>query len=625
MTHKTRSASNVFSASARLVLLLACFTLPLSACDLAKNQLKADRSGNKEIQDYRDGLAERLPEVDELEATNAGVPAMQPYIAHGSEDMRSMPLVSISVNQSIPIRDVLFELAEQAEFDLELDPRIRGSLIFTARNRPLDEVVERISDMAGLRYKFEDEILRVELDTPYNKTYKIDYLSYIRKNAGSISSDVNVGASEGGADSGSKFTATSESESDFWGELEAGLSQMLGGTQQLLRTNNDPRITATEQNPDVAAVSPDGQGVAPPDAVLQVDSLPIDDLGVESEGEDLTVETSFALNKQAGLVSVYASQKQHKEVQEYLTALRRAVTAQVLIEAKVLEVVLNDENITGVDWSALGRIGDGFIADFTQSGSTVGSVLPNTFNAPNAFTDSIVTGNSNFVAAYNGDDIGVLVEALQGFGTVKALASPRLTVLNNHSAVLNVSTNQVFFELEVDITQADGGNPEITVESEIRNVPEGVIINVQPSIDLDRKTVAMAVRPTVTRVVNTENDPGLAFALVEAGFAADATTSQIPELNVQQIDSVIQVDSGQAVVMGGLLQDRAEVNEEGVPVLGEVPIVGSLFKDHRDLIQKTELIIFLKATILERPSDSVHNTDKDMYRTFSQDRRPFKL
>ena len=107
---------------------------------------------------------------------------------------------------------------------------------------------------------------------------KIDYLSYVRTNSGSVSSDVNVGAAEEGADSGSTFSASSESEADFWGELEANLTQILGGARAYLRTDSDPRITATEQNPDVAAVSPNGENVSPPDAVLRVDSLPVDNV-----------------------------------------------------------------------------------------------------------------------------------------------------------------------------------------------------------------------------------------------------------------------------------------------------------------------------------------------------------
>lgn len=239
----------------------------LSACELSQNYLKPDREGNREVQDYRDALSSRVPSDDmgdsELSSSSALIPDLQPYVAEAGQPMKAMPLVSVSVNQSVPIRDVLFELAEQADYDVELDPRIRGSIIFTARNRPFDQVVARIADIAGLRYKFEDDVLRVELDEPYNKTYKIDYLSYVRKSQGGISANLSV-VSGDGADTGSNFSATSESEINFWAELEGALGQILGGeSTSALKTKKDPRITATPQNPDVEAVAPteggDGQ------------------------------------------------------------------------------------------------------------------------------------------------------------------------------------------------------------------------------------------------------------------------------------------------------------------------------------------------------------------------------
>ena len=206
-----------------------------------------------------------------------------------------------------------------------------------------------------------------------------------------------------------------------------------------------------------------------------------------------------------------------------------------------------------------------------------------------------------------------------------------MTVLNNQSAVLNVATNEVFFEVEVDTTTDDGAT-QTDVDSEIRNVPVGVLVNVQPSINLEDSTISMALRPTITAISDEEADPGVAFAAATliANLPAGADVPEIPqnlvpELSVQEIDSVIKVRSGQPIVMGGLLQDRVTTNDSGVPVLSETPVVGSLFKRHNDSIQKTELVIFLKATILDNPNQSIHNTDKDLYRNFSSDRRPLRF
>jgi general secretion pathway protein D len=119
--------------------------------------------------------------------------------------------------------------------------------------------------------------------------------------------------------------------------------------------------------------------------------------------------------------------------------------------------------------------------------------------------------------------------------------------------------------------------------------------------------------------------PNPAIQFITAIEDIEGVESLVPELNVQEVDSVIQVNSGQPIVMGGLLQDRVDVGEEAVPVLGEVPLLGAAFRTQNDRVSKTELVIFLKATILQSPSDSVHNTDKDIYRQFSGDRRPLRF
>lgn len=619
-----------------LILLISVLSIGLAGCDMTANTLKMDREGELEAQDYRDAFASRLPDADDNKSSfGASALELQPYIANTSQDIETFPLVSVSVNQSVPLKDILYELAEQANYDLELDPRITGSIIFTARERPFNEVVERIADVAGLRHSFKNQVLRVELDSEYHKVYKIDYLSYIRSNSGSISNNISV-VSGDGADSGSNFEANSSSESDFWGELEVNLAQMITGAQtSSLRTRNDPRIVAEDINPDVQAVAPfDENGnfqVQPPEAVLRVDSLPIDvtdqsfgqgDSQAQGQGDSESL-SSFAINRQAGLINIFAPEKTHKEVGAYLTLLKRSVTSQVLIEAKILEVSLTDEHATGINWSAIGLPGDLDLNFVSAAGGALLNSLGDGIRFPQG--DVATPDAQAITASINGNDIQALIGAVSQFGTVRALASPRLTVLNNQSAVLNVATNRVFFEIEIETTPVDGSTPLVNVDSDIRNVPDGVLVNVQPSIDLENRTISMAVRPTVTSIGPTKNDPGVAFAAAQCGADCANITSPVPELNVQEIDSVIKVNSGQAIVMGGLLQDRVEGRDSGTPILGEAPVIGRLFKDHNDDVVKTELVIFLKATILNDPTDSVHNADKDLYRKFSSDRRPLRF
>ncbi len=587
----------------------------VTGCDLVDNQLKMDRSSHLDMQDYRDALAPRVNNDNEIKANNpgndAGIPDFASYVAAPSDNIKPMPLVSISVNQTVPLRDVLYELAEQADYDIELDPRISGSIIFTARERPFDTVIKRISEIAGLRYKFEEDSVRVELDQPYQKNYKIDYLSYIRTNKSTIKNDVSV-VTGGGAGTGSNFSSVATSEANFWKELETGLAQILGvapGSGQMV-TSADPQVTAVE--PTAAPVapvitqSPDGTTTVQtqaPNAVLQVAPLPSVTAG--GAATPTTPQTNtFSINKQAGMISVVATERQQLQIEEYLKEVKRSSTAQVLIEAKVLEVTLNDEYSAGINWGNI-NIGD-FSAAFGLAGT-----------AARPFMNGEDTLESNFRMAVIGNDASAMVDALSRFGTVHALASPRLTVLNNQTAALNVATNQVYFEIDVDTSLTDAGTMT-TVDSEIKNVPEGVLINVQPSINLDDRTVSMAVRPTITRITEYKPDPAVAY--LNAGIV-----SGIPVVNVQEMDSIIKISSGQAAVMGGLLQDRSSATDRGVPVLSEIPILGNAFKNHTDRIQKTELVIFLKATIIDADGKTITPADRDLYKRFSGDRRPLDL
>lgn len=616
--------------------------LPLAGCDLTKNSLKIDRSTDMEVQDYRDALAQRLPEERSAASDDAGIPELKSYMATPSDKLKPMPLVSVAVNQSVPLKDVLYEMADQAGYDIQLDPRITGSIIFTARNRPFDEAIESISKVSGLRYKFEGDSVRVELDTPYNKIYKISYLNYIRTNSSSISNNISVVSGEG-ADTGSKFAADAKSEADFWAELNTNLTQIVGFADTSMKTKRDPRISAVSETP--APVEPvllssngeisGGSGgaagtgqsaptapnavVQPPEAVLRVEPLPIEgEEDPSASGEEEADLPRFSVNKTAGLISVYAPDRIQTQVADYLDILRKSVTAQVLIEAKVLEVTLSDEFSAGIDWGATGIFND----RLNLGVDSVGTSLAPAF-AP------IPDPALSFVASYVDGDFRSAIEALQRFGTVHALASPRVTVLNNQSAVLNVATNQVYFE--IDITSTDGTDstpPKTEVETEIKNMPEGVLINVQPSIDVDSQTISMALRPTVTRITEFVNNPGLSYVVATNPNIPeeDAALLQapVPVVNVQEFDSVVQVNNGQPIVMGGLIQDRTESQQNSVPVLGEMPLVGGLFRNQSDKIQKTELVVFLKATIVEG-GNNIHRTDKDLYRAFSQDRRPLGL
>ncbi|MES2729839.1 MAG: type II and III secretion system family protein [Pseudomonadota bacterium] len=614
-------------------LIASVLTMPMTACDMTQNYGKMDRSSNAQFQDYRNALSPR--EVPPA-AAPTNIPPLEPYVAAVPDTLKPMPLVSVSVNQSIPLRDVLYELAKQADYDIELDPQINGSVIFTARNRPFDQVIDRISELAGLRYRFTNDVLRVELDTPYNVNYKVDYLTSIRSNTSGLQTSVSVVTGEG-ANTGSNFSISSQSENNFWGELDTSLRAILqsNASQTQLRTTQDPQLNvSTAQNVSgarnepppppaaagatdaasggtAAATAPADTAAPAPAPVLQVAEVAAPAAASAETGVNAARTPSFSMNRSSGIVTVFASQQVQREIESYLNELRRQMASQVLIEAKVLEVSLSDSYALGIDWSELSLFNGRIKANVGFPGRGLEGIPGIGSAGGNGVTLTLDQGGTT-----------ALVDAISQFGTVRALASPRLTVLNNQPAVLNVARNEVYFEISVEeTTEDDTGDRRIRPEAEVRSVPIGVLINVLPVIDLDKQTVTMQVRPTISRIEDRVADPTVAFLAADSDIDLE---NLVPVVGVQEIDSVVKMGSGQTLVMGGLLQDRTESDRRGVPVLGELPGIGAAFRNQRDEIKKSELVILLKATILNE-TNGVTPADRDLYRGFGQDRRPTNL
>ena len=577
----------------------------LNACEMIESQLKHDRAGGLDGSDYRRAMAPRELPAEDL---NAGIPELATHVADATGETESMPLVSISVNQTVPLRDILFELSEQAGIDLELDPQISGSIVFTARNRPFDEIIDRISNMAGLRYKYQNGLLRVELDRPYLKNYRIDYVNLTRSIESSISVDVSVVSGEG-ADVGSASGVDTSMSTDFWTELEATLESILAATDNYtpLSTLSNP-IAQPRVSQGGDAEDPN----APPSLTVQP-GVVLAAGGASEEGA-----SQFSINRSSGLISVFTSARQQEIIRDYLEKLRKAVTTQVLVEAKILEVSLLDEFSAGINWGAADGSGINLTGLLNFNASLAQPSFSPTLNPGNVFTAALNPGN----------DIQAAVSAISRFGTVKALSSPRITVLNNQAAVLNVVENRVFFDVDVDVEEDDDdGSSTITVDSDVQSVPEGILLSVIPSVNTDTDEISMFLRPTITRVVGSIADPGVAITIAALPSATAAALSGIqnliPELAVQEMDSIIKMQSGQVVVMGGLMTDRTDVETVGVPVVSDLPVLGNFFRSKGDRVQKNELVIFIKSTIL--PGSNIQQTDKDLYNTFGSDRRPFKL
>lgn len=602
------TAPGRFGRLGGFVFAMVVLTLFLAGCEAAKNQLKLDRAAEMDGQQYRDALAPMPPPPAEA----APAPEFQSVVST-PEDLRlPSPLVTVAVNQTVGLRDLLYQLAQQADVDLEMDPQIHGTLIFTAKERPFDEVIQRISEMAGLRYKYANNVLRVELDRPFVKGYNVGFLNVERKGDTKIS--VTSSSSSG--------TVDNKMENDVWKELHDGIEQVLAASDTYisLATLADPAAVPVNPNPPPMPVQDPNQPPPPPPAPgsPQVSPMPAaatPQLNITTPPAEPLVPNppaTFSISKQSGNVSVFASERQQKQVAKFIDEFRKRVMTQVLIETKVLQVDLNDEYTAGIDWKNFDLTGLANVAS--------------TFSLPN-LTSGNATGS--FALTFNPrNDFTTIIKAMSRFGTVRALSSPRVTVMNNQPAVVNVAKDNVYFNFTATVTPATTtSGATATVTGTQKNAPEGVILTVVPNANSDTGEIAMVVRPTVSKVIGHVTDPTISLTLALNNFTLPAGTSlpdnEIPELSVQEIDSILHMQSGQMMALGGLMKDQNITQEDGVPVAKDIPMVGNLFKNHVDQIVKSELVLLIKATIV--PGGNIDDNERKIYQVFSLDRHPSNL
>ncbi|MBL0942306.1 MAG: type II and III secretion system protein, partial [Alphaproteobacteria bacterium] len=314
---------------------------------------------------------------------------------------------------------------------------------------------------------------------------------------------------------------------------------------------------------------------------------------------------TFTVHKQGGIVTIFASDKVQRQIAAYLDHLKSSTSSQVLIEAKIVEVNLSDDYKSGINWHVLSR-------NFSLS-------LPFGELAPLGITPTMMAERNVLKIAGHHHNLTGLVSFLHQFGTVRTLSSPRLTVMNNHSAVLKVARNHVFFKVNYLREIPEDRQQRILerASSQIQTVPIGLVMVVHPTIDKTTGKITMALRPTISSVAREIEDPAVSI------LSEQQKISTVPEVQVRELDSVLQVDSGGVVIMGGLMEERSTNTSNALPGVDEIPLLGAFLTGKEDSREVTELVIFLRATIID--SSKISATDQKVYKTFSRDPRPLEF
>lgn len=529
-------------------------------------------------------------------------------------DLRPKPeTFSVQVD-NVPARELLFALARDAKMNADVHPGIVGTVSLNAIDQTLPQLLTRIGRQVDMRWQMVDgadvadggaPTLLIEPDTPFLRAYKVDYVNMSRDAVGTLSVTTQVASGAPGTNasntSGNNSFARIENtaKNHFWDNLIQNIKDILRETDKLLpegsseeteeiqgdvsSVNTGTQVTRKQKPSSASSGAGRKSGestVAGPNASE-----------VQNRGTRVLKRSTFReaasviVHPETGVLTVRATSRQHEKIRDYLDQVTSAARRQVLIEATVAEVRLDNGYQQGIDWS---RILPGGATGFSLSQQSAAGAPLNQAGA-GQFRIGYVNANSAI------GNISSTIKLLESFGTVKVLSSPKISVLNNQTAVLKVVDNVVWFTIKADITPGNqNSNAVVVFTSTVNSVPVGFVMNVTPQIS-EGDAVVLNVRPSISRQIGAVADPN-------PNLAQANVQSLVPVIRTREMESVLRIENGSTAVMGGLMEDARSNQDDTVPGINRVPILGALFANRNDNVSKTELVVFLKPTVIRDAS-----------------------
>ncbi len=465
------------------------------------------------------------------------------------------PRFDLAVNDA-PAAQVFLGIASGSRYSMLLHPEVTGNLTVNLKDVTVPEAMEAIRELYGYEYRIDGSRITVLPLTMQTRFYTIPYPASVRK--GSSEMHVISGAvtnTSGSGSSGSSSPAPSTSQlttskistnldTDFWGELRQTVSLLIG-------CSSTPPISSQSGT------------VGPP-------------AGACPGGRNV------AVSPHAGMLAVRALPAEQRQVNDYLKAAKLSVERQVMIEAKIIEVTLNENAQAGINWT------------FVSGGDSIikGTGLPREITSP-AGIFGLTLNTSNFTA---------MIKFLETQGNVQVLSSPRIAALNNQKAVLKVG-NDEFFVTNVSTTTTTatgGGTGTVTPNVTLQPFFSGIALDVTPQID-DQDNIILHVHPSVSLVSTVEK-------VIDLGNDIGNLTLPLATSSVSETASIVRLKDGQIAAIGGLMKQESRDAGSQMPGVGEIPGISALFKNTDASRYKQELVILLKPTLIRQPSDWLEGT-----------------
>lgn len=490
--------------------------------------------------------------------------AIRPVVNYSQSTARykSEHSLNISVNQ-IDAREFFMSLAVDSTENMLVHPDVAGLISLELKNVNVPLVLDAVQKIYGYDYKKTEIGYVIYPATLQTKMFKIDRLDLLRQ--GKSSTYVTSGQTSGSSGIGS--SSSSSSVGGIVGSQQTGNNQSNAGGAGT-RTSGSSIITTTEtdfwKELDTAL-----------QALIMAD-------------KDATV----VINRQSGVVIARAKTMQLREIENFLSTTQNQISRQVILEAKILEVTLDSSHQDGVDWKSIVRQGLE-----VAPGVATGGVY------------TLLSSTGSFVAG----DFTAVVSLLESQGKANVLSSPRISTLNNQQAIIKVGQDQTYVT-GISAGISGGINSGTTQPTPILSAYfSGIALDVTPQIN-DSGDITLHIHPAITKVES-----------LNVEYKIDSlTTSTVPTaLNtIRESDSIVKAKNGQIIVLGGLMQDLGDENKNGIFGLARIPYVGNLFRVDKGNTQKTELVILLKATLINNEEDWQNDIDTSQQRIKTLDAQP---
>ncbi len=548
-------------------------TLCLTACAV---QTPPNGLTTQKIADTLNKSAEQTQPVSQSQdvpssVSNALLPEIQLHMNDQSQSIQTYDMV---VNNA-PADAFFQSLAKDTHDNLIVSPQVTGNISLNVHHMTLPQILMATHQIYGYRFEKTSYGYNIYPKAMMTKVFHVSYLNMERSgvsetsiSSGSISSNTSS-TSEGGSTESSTTnsttpasTVTTKINNKFWEELKTGVAMIIGeDSSATTPISTTPAPATSTENPEAGAV-------APPQVV--------------------TADTSASvlINPQAGIVIVKAYPDQLDRVAKYLRDVENIIDREVIINAKIIEVQLNSNFQSGVDWSVLG-----------VSQNTTGSLstdLP-------AMASNV---GLNF-SAYSGS-LSAAVKLLSTQGRVNILSSPSIATVNNQKALIKIGSDDFYI---TGITSDTTSSSSTTTSESVDLNPffSGIALDVTPEID-SNGDITLHIHPIISTVVSKPTTFNLGSTSSENLPLASST--------IRESDNIVRAKNNQIILIGGMMEDKGSTHEGGTPFLSKIPLAGNLFKRQDHSGGKTEIVILLQPKLMN--DDVTHELLQESAQKFSE-------